>query len=1250
MIGRIEHAYHRRIEEVLAGGSLTGAADGELLERFATGSPGESEVAFAMLVERHGPMVLRVCRGVLRDPHDAEDAFQATFLVLVRRARSIRKAGSLGPWLHGVALRVSACQRSARASRRARERRWAGDRPEADEPAEAERRDALRAIQEEVGRLPDRYRSAIVLCDLEALPLDAAASRLGWPPGTVKSRLHRGRRQLRDRLIRRGLAPAAVGSALGTIAESADAAMTAELAEQTLLGALAASTRAAQVGAAARVAELAARAGRALFMDRLKAASMGLAALLAFGAGAAAMAGWLPGQEGRRPAAAEAPAQAPPGPATAKAAARPAPRSPLREGRRTIPLTIAGRAADEAGRPVAGAEIIITNANRSRTATEPDLLATGKSDAEGRFAIRDVPLPVLTPPPGPLPSAEEGRFQVAGTAPGFGFTWHRVRGFRPGPRPAAAEKGDLTASTAIHEGEPIRIDLTFGPPASLRGRIADDAGRPLADVPIQVGYIDEAMRPGGSGTWRCDRVDATGGAVPQDLRSFNGIGHLPASLRSARTGPDGTYRIDGLPREAELLASIDPGPEFEPFVGTIATTSRPIEGILSLGHDATLDRAFAAPAECRFHVTRASTGRPARGATVRAETDATMLRGGSVGEADDRGEAVLHLRPGEYRFVVVPRPGELDLPARGSIRVRRGAQEPSIVILPSAAAVVVRAVDAATGDGVEGVSFDYEAETSRERKELRSRPGAMDHPTTGPDGRLRAVLEPGRYRLAAAEIPRGWKLGANPAGQAGSAASRFLALAPGAEAEVRFQVERAEAPGAEAARDGEPGAVPKAIADRWESQRRLSRRGAARIRRYYFPGGDIPGRDLEAFLDATDLARVADPVAAIRARFPALEAPGEVTYEILDDGRRRRNDYGFGPEKGLPQVTISNGREVLSGGSNAQVDIFDVAKGGRAVLGIEDLVHWPVPSRSPGARPAAGHGVPDGQGADDGRLTILRDGRRLVVDARTGFVHVDSWGDRRGGAGRSIRQYGPRTLAGGAIVPRVGVEFDIRGDVVSSCWLTLIDDIDLSREPGPLDFTMPAPAGMLIIDHREDAQNPRMGTCHYPVSDVLAYAERFTSRSQFLEKVLKPGDDAPEIQAASWLTRDGKTVPPALRGKVVLIDFWGISCGPCIGQLPEVQAAADHFADRPDDLLVIGVHESGVAEGEVAEFARKRGLSFTMALDRPAAEAGWFGATFKDYGLRAIPAAAVLDRRGKVAYVGRFAEALAKAAELINGP
>ena len=221
----------RSIHALFAAGTVGGLADGKLLERFATRDGESAELAFAALVERHGPMVLRVCRGVLRDGHDAEDAFQATFLILARKARSVWVRDSLGPWLHGVAYRVATTARSTVSRRRSHEREAAERRS----PVVAERDwdDLGAVVHEELNRLPGRYRSAVVLCCLEGLTQQQAAQRLGWPLGTVQSRLARGRERLRLRLTRRGLAPSAGFPVAILGMEAARAAVPAALANAT---------------------------------------------------------------------------------------------------------------------------------------------------------------------------------------------------------------------------------------------------------------------------------------------------------------------------------------------------------------------------------------------------------------------------------------------------------------------------------------------------------------------------------------------------------------------------------------------------------------------------------------------------------------------------------------------------------------------------------------------------------------------------------------------------------------------------------------------------------------------------------------------------------------------------------------------------------------------------------------------------------------------------------------------------------
>jgi RNA polymerase sigma factor (sigma-70 family) len=184
------------------GGDLS---DRELVERFTAG---RDDGAFATLVERHGAMVLSVCRRVLSHEHDAEDVFQAVFLVLSRKAGTLRRKDAVGPWLFGVARRLSLKARQAR-ERRDRAVPFAESLP-GDPLDELTVRDARAVLDEELARLPARERGPLVLCYLEGLTRDEAAARLGCPLGTLKSRMERGRAILEKRLARRGLGLAAM--------------------------------------------------------------------------------------------------------------------------------------------------------------------------------------------------------------------------------------------------------------------------------------------------------------------------------------------------------------------------------------------------------------------------------------------------------------------------------------------------------------------------------------------------------------------------------------------------------------------------------------------------------------------------------------------------------------------------------------------------------------------------------------------------------------------------------------------------------------------------------------------------------------------------------------------------------------------------------------------------------------------------------------------------------------------------------
>ncbi len=240
-----------------------GAGDAQLLERFGGGD----HDAFSALVRRHGPMVLAVCRRLLPEPHDAEDAFQATFLVLVRKASDVGRPERLGNWLYGVAYHVAL--KARRRDSRRRSQKPLTDVPVEGGIADLVWRELRPVIDEELSRLPEKYRTPVVLCYLEGVSKRAAARRLGWPEGTLSVRLHRAREILRRRLTRRGLALSAGVVAVALYRGAAPAAVST---------ALAGAVSATPVPAAA--AALAEGVLRAMWWNKVKLSAVLFAALL----------------------------------------------------------------------------------------------------------------------------------------------------------------------------------------------------------------------------------------------------------------------------------------------------------------------------------------------------------------------------------------------------------------------------------------------------------------------------------------------------------------------------------------------------------------------------------------------------------------------------------------------------------------------------------------------------------------------------------------------------------------------------------------------------------------------------------------------------------------------------------------------------------------------------------------------------------------------------------------------------------
>jgi RNA polymerase sigma factor (sigma-70 family) len=437
----------RHIEQLTAGREVHAETDQQLLDDFAAR---RDEAAFASLVSRHGPMVLRVCRRVLHHEQDAEDAFQATFLVLAQRTASINKRDSLGSWLHGVAYRTAMNAKRTAARRRNHEARL---RAVAPQPAAGPTWDETQAVlDEEILRLPSCFREAFVLCVLEGKSGSEAAVALGCKEGTVKSRVKRARRLLQVRLARRGIKLTALLAALSVAESAARSALPATLARATVrFGLLYAAGETAAGTIPAHVAALAAGVTRAMFLTKAKIATAVLMTVSLLIAGGTQAYQRLAAQEKDAP------------PATAKKAEPSAPKAPIQRQAARVEdpkdsATFSGRVLDPNGKPFAGAKLHLIAHPWAKP--EPVHLQTA-SAAGGAFRLTVAPRDArrLADDSSWRPTA------VVATADGYGPA--------VSVHPASESAADLTLQLAKDD-------------VPIRGRILDLEGKPIAGVTVHV--------------------------------------------------------------------------------------------------------------------------------------------------------------------------------------------------------------------------------------------------------------------------------------------------------------------------------------------------------------------------------------------------------------------------------------------------------------------------------------------------------------------------------------------------------------------------------------------------------------------------------------------------------------------------------------------------------------------------------------------------------------------------------------------
>jgi RNA polymerase sigma factor (sigma-70 family) len=373
-------------------GAIGGLTDRELLSCYANRDSTTAQQAFEIIVGRHGPMVLGVCRRVLQDEHVAEDAFQATFLVLATKARAIRNRNALGPWLHGVAARIS--RRAMILAYRRRERPL-GPRemaPCTARGSEIELVELRSVLDEELDRLPAAYRRAIVLCYLQGKSQEDAARELGWTKGTVSGRLARAKDLLRARLTRRGFAPFMVPLASLFAPQSAEAVVPASLvsgAVRQATGVL--LSRAETLAAPGAVVALARGALRAMQLSKLKLAALALVFL-----------GFIAGSAGLL---ARSRAMTKQGPRPSPARVQSGLESRDEGAARSVApdrIIVIGSVLAPDGKPISGAQVAVVARPQPQArdpGNQPDrnrVLGSARADVEGRFRV-DFPRPTSDP-------------------------------------------------------------------------------------------------------------------------------------------------------------------------------------------------------------------------------------------------------------------------------------------------------------------------------------------------------------------------------------------------------------------------------------------------------------------------------------------------------------------------------------------------------------------------------------------------------------------------------------------------------------------------------------------------------------------------------------------------------------------------------------------------------------------------------------------------------------------------------------
>jgi RNA polymerase sigma factor (sigma-70 family) len=715
--GTSEVRLNDQIRTLFQSGSLGALSDGSLLDRYASRQGEISEMAFAALVERHGPMVLGVCRRLLCDAHLCEDAFQATFLVLARRARSIRNRDSLGGWLHRVARRI-AMRARGRFERHKHRERPAAEEIAVKQPDRVERAELRAVVDQEIDRLRDAQRLPVILCCLKGISHDEASQRLGWPVGTLKSRLARGRRRLQERLIRRGIAPGALVAGSGLLGIEASAAVPPALAEATTKVAVAAAGGGLLTAVVPAELSLLVREelGSMLAMKlKLVFTAILTASVSAVVLGLLVVA--APSRDVEK--------------GTIVAGQGGQPKTKLENASLAARLSASGTVVDANNRRIAAARVILREWSEFRVrgmsreenqkllrGTEiNDVLAETRTDDAGRFRFQNVPAPKF-------PDIAEAGESI--------YPWDIV---------VLAEGHGLAWLPLTRQNQRMAITLKLGAEGILRGRVIEPGGKPVAGVKIKVFGIDPLGNPSENGFGNENRLNLNWSAFPL----------------GAITDESGRFTVRGLPRD-KIAMLVATEPHHERLFAYAATSDAPQPDIVSRTVRAGKSEEIRMPIHTGEITLTAKVANHALSGQVVLEGDgkpvpnAVILHNGMVINADVNGrfridglvtgKLELHATSADAVTDAAPLAVQIEVP-EAPLEIERD------LALPRGLVVKGRVVDGTNGKGVAKALVRYSP-----TYDAKETPTQFDFSReTDAEGRYRLAVPAGRGTLVLQAIP-----------------------------------------------------------------------------------------------------------------------------------------------------------------------------------------------------------------------------------------------------------------------------------------------------------------------------------------------------------------------------------------------------------------------------------------------------------------------------------------------------------------